>query len=517
MSTVGGSVAAAKANGSHASVSEQSGIKAGDGGFDVSVKGSTDLKGGVISSTQAAIDDKKNSFQTASLTTSDIENHSTYKAGGYSVSGSVGLMAGGAAEQQQAMRDRGMTDDQIATASNTKPGGSAGVGSASGSQTSTTKAGIAGIAGDTTVRSDDTAASTGALVKNWDTHTLIKDVQAQTQITAEFGQRATSVWGNYSNGKLVDAINHGDQEAIVCWSDGGACRVAGYAVIGGLGGGAEGAIGAGAGASAVKHIGIAVSSSGLSGPMADAVVAGLATTVGYVVSGATGASGAFNEVTNNYLSGKQVREMLGKLQGAGSQTDRDRILNEYSELSTRQSAAISGCVAEICQALAADARDGKQALNSMKSELAKLAGESGIDSYKNLLDIQNGDRQFFISLNYGWIDAQGDPIDISERMKAGGKEMADNVSKGASYAAAGCAALIVCAPAAPGIAAAGCGAGIPKDLVFDRDATAFFADFGVDKVLEKIGNALKIPPLITVPIAEGIKGSKEYEQVKNGK
>ena len=190
VSTVGGSVAAAKANGSHASVSEQSGIKAGDGGFDVSVKGHTDLKGGVISSTQAAIDDKKNSFTTASLTTSDIENHSTYKASGYSVSGSVGLMVGGAAEQQQAMRDRGMTDKQIGKASNAAPGGSAGVGSASGSQTSTTKAGISGIAGDTAVRSDDTAASTGALVKKWDANTLIKDVQAQTQITAEFGQRA---------------------------------------------------------------------------------------------------------------------------------------------------------------------------------------------------------------------------------------------------------------------------------------------------------------------------------------
>lgn len=55
----------------------------------MNVKGDTDLKGGVISSTQAAIDGKKNSFQTASLTTSDVENHSTYKAGGYSVSGSV--------------------------------------------------------------------------------------------------------------------------------------------------------------------------------------------------------------------------------------------------------------------------------------------------------------------------------------------------------------------------------------------------------------------------------------------
>ena len=42
------------------------------------------------------------------------------------------------------------------------------------------------------------------------------------------------------------------------------------------------------------------------------------------------------------------------------------------------------------------------------------------------------------------------------------------------------------------------GAGILKDLIFDRDTAAFLADFGMDKVLEKIGNALKIPPLITV-------------------
>lgn len=69
-------------NGSHASVTEQSGIKAGDQGFNANVKGHTDLRGGVISSTQAAIDGKKNSVQTASLTTSDIENHSTYKASG---------------------------------------------------------------------------------------------------------------------------------------------------------------------------------------------------------------------------------------------------------------------------------------------------------------------------------------------------------------------------------------------------------------------------------------------------
>ncbi|WP_155834240.1 hypothetical protein [Halotalea alkalilenta] len=50
------SLARSKANGDYASVVEQSGIRAGDGGFDLDVQGNTDLKGAVIASTQAAID-----------------------------------------------------------------------------------------------------------------------------------------------------------------------------------------------------------------------------------------------------------------------------------------------------------------------------------------------------------------------------------------------------------------------------------------------------------------------------
>jgi filamentous hemagglutinin len=74
------SVGNAKAKGDYASVTEQSGIKAGDGGFQIGVKGNTDLKGGVISSTQAAIDGSLNSLKTGTLTTSDIENHSDASA-----------------------------------------------------------------------------------------------------------------------------------------------------------------------------------------------------------------------------------------------------------------------------------------------------------------------------------------------------------------------------------------------------------------------------------------------------
>ncbi|RZT38360.1 two-partner secretion domain-containing protein [Cupriavidus agavae] len=80
----------------YASVAEQSGLKAGDGGFDIRVGGNTALDGGVITSTRQAAEDGRNRLDTATLTTSDIDNHADYKAssvsigGGFSSKGSAG-------------------------------------------------------------------------------------------------------------------------------------------------------------------------------------------------------------------------------------------------------------------------------------------------------------------------------------------------------------------------------------------------------------------------------------------
>ena len=65
--------------------------------------------------------------------------------------------------------------------------------------------------------------------------------------------------------------------------------------------------------------------------------------------------------------------------------------------------------------------------------------------------------------------------------------MADAVSKGSTYSAAACTLSVVCAAAVLVSAGVGLGAGIAKDFVFDQNPASFFADFGVDKSLEKIG------------------------------
>ena len=70
-----------------ASVTEQSGIKAGDGGFDVRVGGNTDLKGAVIASSEQAVAEGRNRLVTGSLTSSDIRNKAEYDASTFNVGG----------------------------------------------------------------------------------------------------------------------------------------------------------------------------------------------------------------------------------------------------------------------------------------------------------------------------------------------------------------------------------------------------------------------------------------------
>ncbi|PTT79882.1 filamentous hemagglutinin, partial [Pelomonas sp. HMWF004] len=85
-STVSGSYSNAKVNGSSLTVKEQSGLFAGDGGFQLDVKGGTSLTGAAITSSQAAVDAQLNSLKTASITATDLQNHDSYKASGVAVS-----------------------------------------------------------------------------------------------------------------------------------------------------------------------------------------------------------------------------------------------------------------------------------------------------------------------------------------------------------------------------------------------------------------------------------------------
>ncbi|MBT2323169.1 hypothetical protein J7E62_12525 [Variovorax paradoxus] len=154
---------------------------------------------------------------------------------------------------------------------NDRPGGSAGVGSYSGNnQISTTRSGISGIAGDQSVRTGDNA-SAGKLVKDWNTQTIIKDVQAQAQITQQFNQSAAREIGNYAGKKEQEAFARGDKEEAAKWAEGGEYRVALHTAAGALSGGVTGAIGAGASAALMPRLGETIAEMGLPTPVAQAL------------------------------------------------------------------------------------------------------------------------------------------------------------------------------------------------------------------------------------------------------
>jgi len=163
------SMSDSKAQGAYASVAAQSGIRAGDGGFDIEVHGDTTLKGGVIASTQAAVDTGRNHFETGGeLTFVDLDNRAAYEAEGYGVTIGVGA--------------------------NVSLSG-AGIGSDKGSSSGITQSGIAGIAGKEAIR---TGGASGGIAQIFDADKVQREINAQVTITQEFGQRASMVVKDYA-------------------------------------------------------------------------------------------------------------------------------------------------------------------------------------------------------------------------------------------------------------------------------------------------------------------------------
>lgn len=272
-STVGASFSKSNVNGNYLSVLEQSGIKSGDGGFQVAVAGNTDLIGGVLSSSQAVIDQNKNLLTTGSLTSSDLQNKDEHSASGLSLSGSVSAKFG-----DQTTLPEKLTDEQKEAArADGKPGASGGIGSVSGTQGSVTASGISGgtvvindqakqlatgkdadavLAGvDRSVTTDSSKNAANALTKGWDGQQLQKDVDAQVAITQAFSVQAPKAIAKFADDKIKQLTDqHASLEEIAKWDEGGEYRVALHTVSGALLGGLSGALGSGVVAGSAKQL-----------------------------------------------------------------------------------------------------------------------------------------------------------------------------------------------------------------------------------------------------------------------
>ncbi|WP_377152865.1 hemagglutinin repeat-containing protein [Roseateles sp. UC29_93] len=249
-SSASGNFSQSKVTADFAAVGEQAGIRAGDGGFQVNVKGNTDLKGGAITSSQASIDAGNNSLSTGTLTTSDIENRSQFKASAVMVSaGTGGGMAGAFKDSDD---DRSTTRSTISAGSTTITSGDA----------------ASQAALDKLDRGATNDATAGKLAQGWNGQDLAQQAKLNAQIVAEFGAQASKEVGTFAGDKAADlrkqakdAENAGDAKAAEAlnteakkWDEGGAYRVAMHSVVGALTGDLGGALGAAGSAAAADQL-----------------------------------------------------------------------------------------------------------------------------------------------------------------------------------------------------------------------------------------------------------------------
>nr|WP_246173847.1 hemagglutinin repeat-containing protein [Pandoraea terrigena] len=311
------SYARGNASGNYAGVEEQSGIQAGDGGFDVGVMGNTDLKGAYIASTA---DPSKNQLTTGTLTFSDIENHSEYSANSFGVGGGATVGNGGANER---------------TTGNTSGKNTGGISPMlpqmeSGSERATTRTGVsegtitltneANQTQDLASLNRDTADLNGTVTRTPDLQDLLNDQSRLMAAATAAGEAVARDIGTYADRKAQEAEKLADgtndpalkaqylQEA-KDWSEGGDYRAtmhaAGGAIVAGLGGG--NALGGALGAGLTSKLGRVLN--GLSDEIRDAhptgnadidralgqiVATGVGTAVGAVAGGTSGAFTGFN-------------------------------------------------------------------------------------------------------------------------------------------------------------------------------------------------------------------------------
>lgn len=361
-----------RAHGDFASVSRRSGIYAGDGGFDVHVKGNTGFKGGVIASTQAAIDQGLNRLITATVTHGDIENRSDFEASGINLSG--GFTTGGKPQGKATGSDTVSDPARWSMQNQGRAGVSAaaaGVSRDSGSERSLTRSSISpgqilitneaaqqaltGQSAAEAVASINRDVRTGeesqGLTRNWDGQKLLQEQAANAQIRAAFGQAASQVIGEYARQQLDHAadlrwqaqqdpsrageFNTQAQEIEKNWGSDGIRRLEAHSVIGGLTGGFQGALGVVSGTLIAPIVANALQENGIPAPLAYALTAVASTTAGALAGNDPGASTALNEVAGNYLLTWHVNILKNCLNGTNchDEESKQNLLRKVEEIS----------------------------------------------------------------------------------------------------------------------------------------------------------------------------------------
>ncbi|WP_350260404.1 hemagglutinin repeat-containing protein [Paraburkholderia bonniea] len=291
----------ANASGNYAGVNEQAGIQAGDGGFDISVKGHTGLNGAYLA---GSADASKNTLTTGTLTFSDISNTSNYKASSSGFSAGVSTGDGGA---------------NYSTHGNTS-GKNTGGGTPmlsqndSGNDSTTTRsrisAGTISVTDAASQRQDitslnrDASNTNGTIARLPDVNNLLERQADMMAAASAAGEAVSRRIGDYAQSKYDAAKARGDQAGMEAWKEGGTARagmqVAGAAMVTGLAGGNAPGSAAGAGIASIaagklNEISAAIAGSNPTGSadintaLGNIVANAIATGAGAAVGGNAGA------------------------------------------------------------------------------------------------------------------------------------------------------------------------------------------------------------------------------------
>ncbi|WP_065236907.1 hemagglutinin repeat-containing protein [Gallibacterium genomosp. 3] len=254
-------------NAYYASATQQSGILAGDQGFNVEVNQHTQLKGGLITSTELAEQESKNQFTTGTLTAEDIQNHSNYKGTAFDIGGSLAMNfatllaeSGEVQSNKQATNQQGQPlyiDPQgNETTASHNPEGQAnqkklttglrsltgttsiGLGSDQSQESTTTQSGIGtnhivisdldaqqktGLSADqirekikTPITTENAEKNSGALTNHFNKEKILKELNIQVKVTQDFRKNAFKTINNYvlpKQAKLREQIKQANTEA----------------------------------------------------------------------------------------------------------------------------------------------------------------------------------------------------------------------------------------------------------------------------------------------------------------
>lgn len=335
------SVSSRHASGSYAGVREQSGIRAAGGGFDIAVKGNTDLKGAYIASNAAP---DKNRLATGTLSFSDVRNSSSYDAT------SIGMSAGGSfGDGGNNYATHGAT-----TGSNAGGGVPATVGE-SGASAALTKSAIstshitildeANQRQDIGLLSRDATDLNGGVDKLPDLTTVLNEQADLIDGAQGAAEVVAKQIGAYADKKREESLKVAAEESdpvfkadyqrqAESWAEGGtrraAMHMAGGALTGGFSGGGGGAIGGavGAGASAIMA------------PQLEEIARSISEAE---PTSSRNLNELLGNVTSNVLAGSAGALTGGSTgRGAGAAVDRfNRQLNEDDREQRKELAALS--------------------------------------------------------------------------------------------------------------------------------------------------------------------------------